>query len=61
MTLSEFDFEVWSEVEEAFPGRLRIVMSGGQYLSFRMKKDENTLRTLHKIFKKYMEIQSQKG
>ncbi|MCI6502272.1 MAG: transcription-repair coupling factor [Clostridia bacterium] len=61
MTLSEFDFEVWSEVEEAFPGRIRIVMSGGQYLSFRIKKDENTLRTLHKIFKKYMEIQSQKG
>ena len=58
--LSHFDFDVWSEIEVIYPGRLKMVMSSSQYLSFRIKKDENTLRVINKIFEKYIEI-SQKN
>ena len=54
--LTKFDFDVWSEVEVAFPGRLKMVMSSDQYLSYRIRKDENPIRILNKIFEKYIEI-----
>ena len=59
--LARFDFEMWSEIEAVFPGRLKMVMSSSQYLSFRIKKEENTLRTINKIFEKCVEISEKKG
>jgi len=54
--LRSFDFEIWSEIELLFPGRLKMVMSSSQYLSFKIKKDENALRIINKIFENYIEI-----
>ena len=54
--LEKFDFDVWSEIEAVFPGRLKMVMSSNQYLSYRIRKDENPIRTLNKIFEKFIEI-----
>ena len=54
--LTKFDFDMWSEIETVFPGRLKMVMSSSQYLSFKIKKDENTLRVINKIFEKCIEI-----
>ena len=59
--LSKFDFDMWAEVEAIFPGRLKMVMSSSQYLSFRIKKGENTLRILCEIFEKCVEISQKKG
>ena len=59
--LSKFDFDLWSEIEVEFPGRLKMVMSSSQYLSFKIKKDENTLRIINKIFEKSAEILKEKG
>ena len=58
--LTKFDFDVWSEIEAEFPGRLKMVMSSSQYLSYKIRKDENPIRILTKIFEKYIEI-SQKN
>ncbi len=58
--LTKFDFDVWSDIEAAFPGRLKMVMSSTQYLSYRIRKDENPILTINKIFEKYIEI-SQKN
>ena len=52
---------MWSEIEAVFPGRLKMVMSSSQYLSFRIKKEENTLRTINKIFEKCVEISEKMG
>ena len=54
--LTKFDFDVWSEIEAEFPGRLKMVMSSSQYLSYKIRKDENPIRILTKIFEKYIEI-----
>ena len=54
--LTKFDFDMWSEIETVFPGRLKMVMSSSQYLSFKIKKDENTLRVINKIFENCIEI-----
>ena len=59
--LSKFDFDIWSEIETFFPGRLKMVMSSSQYLSFRMKKEENAIRIINKIFEKYIEISQKQG
>jgi transcription-repair coupling factor (superfamily II helicase) len=58
--LTKFDFDIWSEIEAVFPGRLKMVMSSSQYLSYKIRKDENPIRTVNKIFEKYVEL-SQKN
>ncbi len=59
--LAKFDFDMWSEIEELFPNRLKMVMSSSQYLSFKIKSGESTLTTLNKIFEKCVEISSKRG
>ena len=59
--LSKFDFDVWSEIEAEFPGRLKMVMSSSQYLSYKIRKDENPIRVLTKMFEKYIEISKKMG
>ncbi len=54
--LTKFDLDTWADIEEEFPGRLKIVMSSAQYLSYRIRKDENPIRIINKIFEKYIEI-----
>ena len=54
--LTKFDFDVWAEIEAEFPGRLKMVMSSSQYLSYRIRKEENPIRIINKIFEKYIEI-----
>ncbi len=53
------DFEVWSALSAAFPGRLRMALTGDPHLNVRMKKGEDILDFLHKMFAKYTEIAQQ--
>ena len=59
--LTKFDFDMWAEIESFFPGRLKMMMSSSPYLRFLIKKEENTLRTLNKIFEKCVEISQKRG
>ncbi len=52
---TKIDFEVWSAVSAAFPGRLRMALTGEPHLNVKMKKGEDILALLHKIFEKYTE------
>ena len=52
----QIDFDAWTDVSDAFPGRLRMAMNGEPHLNFKMKSGENVLPLLHKTFEKYIEI-----
>ena len=55
------DIDIWSELADLFPGRLRILMSGEPHLCLRPQKGDVPLTLIHKIFEKYIEINHQKG
>ena len=57
----KLDIDIWSELADLFPGRLRILMSGEPHLCLRLQKGDQPLTLIHKIFEKYMEIGHQKG
>ena len=57
----KIDLDIWSELAELFPARLRILMSGEVHLCLRLQKGDQPLILIHKIFEKYMEIGHQKG
>ncbi len=55
------DFDIWSEISDLFPGKLRILMSGEIHLGLRLQKGDDPLTLIHKMFEKYMEIGNQKA
>ena len=55
------DFDIWSELADLFPGKLRILMSGEIHLCLRLQKGDAPLNLIHKMFEKYMEIGNQKA
>ena len=57
----KLDFDIWSELADLFPGRLRILMSGDLHICLRLQKGDAPLTLIHKIFEKYIEIGHQKG
>jgi transcription-repair coupling factor (superfamily II helicase) len=57
----KIDFDIWTDVSAAIPGRLRMAMSGEPHLNFKCKSGDDVLSLLHKIFVKYTEIAQQSG
>ena len=55
----KIDFDVWTDLSELFPGRLRMAMAGEPHLNLKLKSGEDTLPFIHKMFEKYMEIAQQ--
>lgn len=52
----KIDFDIWTELSNALPGRLRMVMNGEPHLNFKCKTGEDILSHVHKMFVKYTEI-----
>ncbi|MBQ9760874.1 MAG: transcription-repair coupling factor [Clostridia bacterium] len=50
------DIDRWAEISDAFPGKLRILMSGEMHLCLRLGKGDDALRLIYKIFEKYTQI-----
>ena len=50
------DIDIWSEIEETLPGKLKIVLSSKPYLSLRLDKSQSGLSVLNGVLEKYIEI-----
>jgi hypothetical protein len=55
---SHIDIDIWSEVEEKFDGKMKIILSSKPYISIRPNKSADTLKSLCKVLEKYVEIAS---
>ena len=53
---SVFDFEVWAELSERYPGRIRVLMSDSPAVVIRKQKGEDVLKWLYQLFCQYEEI-----
>ncbi len=53
---SQFDFEAWSELSDAFDGALKMVMTSRSYISLYLNKNPKPLDYIARIFEKYKEI-----
>ena len=56
LTPSSLDIEIWSDVEEDFPGKMKIILSSTPYLSLRPEKSQTGLVTVNKALEKYIEL-----
>ncbi|MBQ7320090.1 MAG: transcription-repair coupling factor [Clostridia bacterium] len=56
---TKIDFDAWSGVSAAFPGRLRMALTGEPHLTLKLKREDEMLPLIHKIFAKYTEIVQQ--
>ena len=50
----KFDLATWASVSFAFKNELRIVTAAKAYVSYRVKKNDDALRALTRIFKQYL-------
>ncbi len=55
---SHIDIDIWSEVEERFDGKMKIVLSSKPYISIRPNKNADALKSLNRALEKYVEIAS---
>ena len=55
---SHIDIDIWSEVEEKFDGKMKIVLSSKPYISMRPSKSADALKSLNRALEKYIEIAS---
>ncbi len=55
----KLEFDIWAELSEQTPGRLRIAMNGEPHINLKLKSGENILPFIYKMFEKYMEIAQQ--
>ena len=53
---SVFDFEVWSELSDVYPGRIRVLMSDSPSVAIRKQKGEYVPEMLRRLFVRYAEI-----
>ena len=58
ITPSHIDIDVWSEVEENFDGKMKIILSSKPYISVRPKTSADALKSLNCLLEKYVEIAS---
>ena len=56
ITPQKLDFDVWSELSEIYPGRLRVILTGEPHILLRLQKEDAPLSFIHKLFEKYIEI-----
>ena len=55
---SHIDIDIWSEVEEKFDGKMKIVLSSKPYISMRPNKSADALKSLNRALEKYIDIAS---
>ena len=55
---AHIDIDVWSEVEESFDGKMKIILSSKPYISIRPNKNADALKSLNRALEKYVEIES---
>ena len=58
ITPSHIDIDIWSEVEESFDGKMKIILSSKPYISVRPNKNADALKSLNRVLEKYVEIAS---
>ena len=58
ITPTHIDIDIWSEVEESFDGRMKIILSSKPYISIRPSKSADALKSFCKVLEKYVEIAS---
>ena len=51
------DIDIWSDVEETFDGKMKIILSSKPYISVRPKANTDALKSLNRILEKYLEIE----
>ena len=51
------DIDIWSDVEETFDGKMKIILSSKPYISVRPNKSADALKSLNRILEKYLEIE----
>ena len=55
---THIDIDIWSEVEESFDGKMKIILSSKPYISVRPKPNADALKSLNRALEKYVEIAS---
>lgn len=58
ITPAHIDIDIWSEVEESFDGKMKIVLSSKPYISVRPSKNQDALKSLNRVLEKYVEFAS---
>jgi hypothetical protein len=53
---AHIDIDVWSEVEENFDGKMKIILSSKPYISIRPNKNADALKSLNRALEKYVEF-----
>ena len=53
---AHIDIDVWSEVEENFDGKMKIILSSKPYISIRPNKNADALKSLNRVLEKYVEF-----
>ena len=56
VTPSHIDIDIWSEVEEKFDGKMKIILSSKPYISIRPNKNSDALKSLNRALEKYVEM-----
>ncbi len=54
---SHIDIDVWSEVEEKFEGKMKIILSSKPYISMRPDRSADALKALNRALEKYIEVE----
>ena len=57
----KMDLDVWTELSDAYPGKVRMVLEKVPFVSFRPGKGEPLLHAVHQLLKKYQETVTKSG
>ncbi len=57
ITPTNVDIEVWSEIEESFDGKIKLILSSKPYISVRPSKTSQPLKALNKVLESCVEIE----
>ena len=53
---THIDIDIWSDIEENYDGKMKIVLSSKPYISVRPNKNSDALKSLNRMLEKYVEI-----
>ena len=57
ITPNHIDIDIWSDVEENFDGKMKIILSSKPYISVRPNKNADALKSLNRALEKYVEFE----
>jgi transcription-repair coupling factor (superfamily II helicase) len=60
ITPAHVDIEVWSEIEEGFAGKMKLILSSKPYISLRPERAQTGLSALNRTLEKYIELVNKK-